>query len=109
MEGQLTTPNPEIPNLRPRPRWLRVLKRVTHSPLVNVCLGIALALIGILEILEDIFVELESLFEAHHAILLFGIVTGLRGLAEFVEGLEVFEHGYEARVTKTRTVDSSSI
>lgn len=94
---------------RPQPRWLRTLKKVTHSPIVNVCLGIALALIGILEILEDIFVELESVLEAHHAILLFGVVTGLRGVAEFVEGLEVFEHGYEAKQSRTRPIDSSTV
>lgn len=105
----MTTTQPETPTLRPKPRWLRVLKRVTHSPLVNICLGIALALIGILEILEDIFVELESVLQAHHAILLFGVVTGLRGMAEFVEGLEVFEHGYEAKAPKGGPVDSGPV
>lgn len=109
MEVPLNTIDTEAPNLRPQPSWLRVLKRVTHSPLVNVCLGIALAMIGILEILEDVFVELKNVLEVHHAILLFGIVTGLRGVAEFVEGLEVFEHGYEAKTRKTRPIDTSSV
>lgn len=99
----------ELPKLLKRPTWLRLLTQFTHSPTVKVCLGLALALIGLLEILEDVFVELETVFETHHAVLLFGIVTGLRGVAEFVEGLEVFEHGLEEKHVRSTPNDQSSV
>jgi hypothetical protein len=94
---------------RKPPAWLRMLRGIKDSPLTNIFLGLGLIVIAFLEILEDFFVELATVLELHHAVLLFGIVTGLKGLTEFVEGLEIFEYGIESKANAKRPADQGPV
>ena len=51
-------------------------------------LGIAVFLIGMIELIEEVFEIFFPAPEVHHALLLFGAVTALRGLVDVVEGME---------------------
>ena len=45
-------------------------------------------LIGLVELIEEAFEIFFPSPEVHHALLLFGAVTALRGLVDMVEGME---------------------
>lgn len=63
----------------------RFLKR----PQVTVCLGILVFLSGLSEILEEIFESYEGTIQAVHGVMVFGIMTVLKGLTELAEGFEL--------------------
>ena len=61
-----------------------------RHPATTLFLGIGLFLIGMIELLEGMFDEFETMVETHHGFVLFGLVTVLRGLMELLEAAEFF-------------------
>jgi hypothetical protein len=71
---------------------------LVHHPMTNVILGLGLLVTGMVEVIEAAFEGFETVVEAHHGILLFGLVTALRGMLEMLEAAEVIavvEHDLE--------------
>ena len=62
--------------------------RLLRNPRFEIGLGIVVFLIGLIELIEETFVILFPSPEVHHALLLFGAGTALRGLVDVVEGME---------------------
>jgi len=67
--------------------------RLLRNPRFEMGLGIAVFLIGLSELIEETFVILFPSPEVHHALLLFGAVTAVRGLVDVVEGMEQVAEG----------------
>jgi hypothetical protein len=67
--------------------------RLLRNPRFEMGLGIAVFLIGMAELIEETFVILFPSPDVHHALLLFGAVTALRGLIDVVEGMEQVAEG----------------
>jgi hypothetical protein len=61
-----------------------------RHPATTVFLGIGLFVVGIIELLEGIYVGFKTIVETHHGFVLFGLVTALRGLMELLESAEFF-------------------
>ena len=66
-------------------RWVAPLAR---HPVVSLVTGIGLLVSGFADLLEDVFTGFEIFLETYHGLILFGIVTALRGLSEMLEGME---------------------
>ena len=70
------------------------LAHIAHHPVVTIVTGIALLLAGGLELLEEVL-EYETAIGAHHGVMLLGIVTVSRAIAEIVEGVEWLGRGVD--------------
>ena len=84
-------------NAKPRGALRRILfavasvaKPLVRHPATNVILGFGLVLTGLLELIEGAIEEFETVVQALHGIVLFGVVTTLRGLLELIESAEIF-------------------
>ena len=84
-------------NAKPRGTLRRILfafasvaKPLVRHPATNVVLGVGLVLTGLLELVEGMVEEFETVVQALHGIVLFGVVTALRGILELIESAEVF-------------------
>ncbi|HCQ66310.1 MAG TPA: hypothetical protein DIU07_14675 [Rhodobacteraceae bacterium] len=84
-------------NAKPRGTLRRILfafasvaKPLVRHPATNVILGFGLVLTGLLELVEGAIEEFETFVQALHGIVLFGVVTTLRGLLELIESAEIF-------------------
>jgi hypothetical protein len=66
----------------------RRLAPFLRSPRFEFALGISVFLIGLAELIEDTFSVLLPSPDVHHALLLLGTVTALRGLVDILEGAE---------------------
>lgn len=71
----------------------RTMRKVLHSPKFEMALGASIFLIGLVEFIEESLVILFPSPDLHHALLLFGAVTALRGLVDVVEGAEQIAEG----------------
>lgn len=67
--------------------------RLLRNPKFEIGLGVAVFVIGMAELIEETFVILFPSPDVHHALLLFGAVTALRGLVDVVEGMEQVAEG----------------
>jgi hypothetical protein len=56
---------------------------------VTVCLGLLVCICGLSEIVEEIIDGYQGVVGAEHGMLIFGIVTILKGLTELVSGVEL--------------------
>ncbi len=84
-------------NAKPRGPLRRILfafasvaKPLVRHPATNVILGFGLVLTGLLELIEGAVEEFETVVQALHGIVLFGVVTTLRGFLELIESAEIF-------------------
>jgi hypothetical protein len=68
---------------------------VVHHPGMSLATGAGMLAAGAAELLSDLVVGFEAAFAAHHGLILFGIVMGLRGAVDLVSGLERLEQGLE--------------
>ena len=59
-----------------------------RSPRFEFGLGLAILVIGLIELMEDVFVVVLPSPDVHHALMLLGTVTALRGLVDMLEGAE---------------------
>lgn len=73
--------------------FLQKLRRVLRSPRLEAALGLVIFLVGLAEIMEETAVAFFPAPDLHHALLLFGAVTGLRGLIDVIEGAGQFIEG----------------
>ena len=73
-----------------------------RNPRFELWLGIALFVTGLFELIEETFAIIFPSPEVHHALLLFGVVTALRGLVDVAEGIEQVAES-ELRSTHTAT------
>lgn len=71
----------------------RAMRKVLHSPKLEISLGAAIFFIGLIELMEEILFILLPSPGLHHALLLFGAVTAVRGLVDVVEGAEQIAEG----------------
>jgi len=71
----------------------RAMRKVLHSPKFEIALGASIFFIGLVELIEESLVILFPTPDLHHALLLFGAVTALRGLVDVVEGAEQIAEG----------------
>lgn len=67
-----------------------LVRPLVRHPATNVVLGIGLLLTGVLELVEGAVEEFETVVQALHGVILFGVVTTLRGMLELIEATEVF-------------------
>jgi hypothetical protein len=61
-----------------------------RHPVTTLLLGVGLFVVGMIELLEGLFENFETVVETYHGFLLFGLVTVLRGLMELLEASEFF-------------------
>lgn len=69
------------------------LRRLLRSPRLEAALGLVIFLVGLAEIMEETAVAFFPAPDLHHALLMFGAVTGLRGLIDVIEGAGHFIEG----------------
>jgi hypothetical protein len=74
------------------------VRRVLRSPAFEIALGLVVLGIGLVELLEEAFVLLIPSPNVHHALILLGAVTSLRGLLDISKGIELVAEG-ELRAT----------
>ena len=60
-------------------------------------LGLAVVTIGLSELLEDVLITVLPGLDMHHALILLGAVTSLRGVIDVVEGAGKIVEGEERR------------
>lgn len=108
-------PHPLPSNARPLlgQRTLHAFGRLTRPllrhPMTNVVLGLGLLITGLVELVEGAFEEVETVIDAYHGVVLFGLVTALRGLLELLEAAEIFAIGdreFEAQEIAARRLDA---
>jgi len=66
----------------------RRLAPLLRSPRFEFGLGLAILVIGLIELIEDVFVVVLPSPDVHHALMLLGTVMALRGLVDMLEGAE---------------------
>jgi hypothetical protein len=80
---------------RPRSGFVRNLRRALKHPFVSIFVGVVMVGSGLAEVLREADPTFESLLRVHHGVILIGLVTGLKGLVEALEGLETVGEAYE--------------
>lgn len=68
---------------------LRLLKRITQSPAVNLVVGLIFLATGIIELWKSS----GEILGVHHGVILFSIVHVLKAVVEIYVGLEHAERG----------------
>lgn len=75
----------------------RMTPMVKH-PATVVTVGISMLVTGLSELLEDVLTNFESLLQSYHGLVIFGLVTAMRGVSEMVEALEWLDRDFEVIV-----------
>ena len=75
---------------------------ISRHPAMTLITGLGLFISGVFELLEQIFTDFESVVGVHQGVILLGIVTFLRGLADMVEASEWLSKGAEQEESTTR-------
>jgi hypothetical protein len=70
------------------------MKGLVEHPVTIVVVGLSMLVTGLAELLEDLVSDFESTLETYHGLLLFGLVTALRGMVEMVEALEWLDRDF---------------
>ena len=76
------------PHRHARRRFHTRLGRLVHHPWFTLLTGVLLLAAGVLEMLEELVEDFGSVFQMHHAVLLFGALTVVRAVVEIAEGTE---------------------
>lgn len=97
-----------LPNVRPRSHSLPIVHSarrhfrhfvlkfvapISRHPAMTLITGLGLFISGAFELAEQIFTNFESVIGVHQGVILLGIVTFLRGLADVVEASEWLSKG----------------
>jgi hypothetical protein len=85
--------------LTPASSFRSSVRRVLRSPRFEIALGLVVLGIGLVEMLEEAFTILIPSPDVHHALIILGAVTSLRGLLDVSKGIELVAEG-ELRVKK---------
>jgi hypothetical protein len=72
---------------------LRYVAPISRHPAMTVITGLGLFISGSFELAEQIFTDFDSVIGVHQGVILLGIVTFLRGLADVVEASEWLSKG----------------
>ena len=72
---------------------IRFVAPISRPPAMTLTTGLGLALSGTVELAEQIFTEFETTIGVHQGVILLGIVTFLRGVADLVEASEWLSRG----------------
>ncbi len=75
--------------------WIRPIIR---NPLVDLVIGLVLVIFGLLEVAETLPQDIADLrFGSHHAVVVLGIVTFLRSLADIFAGVDLLDQSAQVR------------
>lgn len=74
---------------------LRYVAPIARHPAMTLVTGVGLLLSGMLEAFEQIFTDFESLVGPREGVILLGIVTFFKGIADMVEASEWLSRGVE--------------
>ncbi|MGV3550600.1 hypothetical protein [Rhizobium sp.] len=74
---------------------LRYVAPISRHPAMTLVTGFGLALSGTVELADQIFTEFDTAIGIHQGVILLGIVTFLRGVADLVEASEWLSKGSE--------------
>ena len=74
---------------------VRYIAPISRHPAMTLVTGVGLFVSGSVELAEQIFTNFESSVGIHQGIVLLGIVTFLRGVADLVEASEWLSRGTE--------------
>jgi hypothetical protein len=94
------------------PYWFRLrihifvahyIAPIARHPAMTLITGIGLLLSGMLEAFEQIFTDFESLVGPREGVILLGIVTFFKGIADMVEASEWLSRGVEEERQKQET------
>lgn len=72
---------------------MRFVAPISRHPAMTLITGLGLFISGAFELAEQIFTNFESVVGVHQGVILLGIVTFLRGLADMVEASEWLSKG----------------
>ena len=72
--------------------------RFINNPYFGIVIGVALIAIGTMELYDTALEQFLGIdIGAHHGIILFGAVHGLKGLGEITSGMRSFEEAGQSR------------
>lgn len=86
------------------PYWFRLrlhlfvahyIAPIARHPAMTLITGIGLLLSGVMEAFEQVFTDFESLVGPREGVILLGIVTFFKGIADMVEASEWLSRGIE--------------
>jgi hypothetical protein len=86
----------------------RYLAPISRHPAMTVTTGVGLFISGIVELAEQIFTNFESMVGIHQGVILLGIVTFLRGLADLVEASEWLSRGTDDMEAESRKISKAA-
>jgi hypothetical protein len=75
----------------------RFIAPISRHPAMTVMTGCGLLFTGVMEIMEDVYTDFDSMVGAREGIILLGIVTFFKGLADLVEASEWLSKGVDER------------
>jgi len=81
----------------------RYIAPIAHHPAMTLITGIGLLLSGMMEAFEQVFTDFESLVGPREGVILLGIVTFFKGIADLVEASEWLSRGVEEERQKQET------
>ena len=68
---------------------LKVIRKITTNPLLNICVGLVLLSSGAMEIIQAAESEIEHpAIGAHHGAVIFGLLHSLKYIPDLFEGAE---------------------
>jgi ABC-type nickel/cobalt efflux system permease component RcnA len=78
---------------------IRFIHRISHSPHVEIAVGIMLFIVGVVEIWENVKDEMTDFQQWHSGLIILGVYLILRSVTALVKGLILFEEaGFLRRV-----------
>jgi hypothetical protein len=80
---------------------VRFVAPISRHPAMTLITGFGLFVSGSFELAEQIFTHFESVVGIHQGVILLGIVTFLRGLADLVEASEWLSKGTDEEQAET--------
>ena len=86
---------------------LRFVAPISRHPAMTLITGFGLFVSGSFELAEQMFTNFESMVGIHQGVILLGIVTFLRGLADLVEASEWLSKGTDEE--QEETVEAASL
>jgi len=72
---------------------IRFVAPISRHPAMTLATGFGLFLSGSVELAEQVFTDFDTMIGLHQGVILLGIVTFLRGLADIVEASEWLSKG----------------
>lgn len=67
---------------------LRNLDYVINHTITTIAIGLFLVIMGVLELIENVFVMFESPFQIYQSVILIGATSSIRGIIDFIDGYD---------------------